>query len=186
MAMQVYPIVPAVFFLFLSVLFTLGANGRVFADNDCIEQPDRESVQGRHWYYHFDREKNRKCWHLEVIAPRTRDAAPPRADRKEAVATPTIGSVFSSLFRGLRRLLGRSTPHEAVAGEPRIIQSDPTRPLTIEDIAQQQPDLPEEHADPRYVTPLTPAQRKALFEEYLKWEELQRDLGNSGVPPRSP
>jgi hypothetical protein len=185
MAMQVDPIVSAVFFIPLSVLITLGMNGRVFADNECIEQPDRESAQGEHWYYHYDREKNRKCWHLQTIAPRTHDAVPPQTDRQETVTTPTIGSVFSSLFRRWPTPR-RSTPPEAAAGEPRIIQSDPTKPLTIEDIAQQQPDIPEERAEQRYVTPLTPAQRRALFEEYLKWEELQRNLGNAAAPARSP
>jgi hypothetical protein len=185
MAMQVDLIVSAVFFFFLSILVVLGMNGRVFADNECIEQPDREAAQGEHWYYHYDREKNRKCWHLEATAPPTRDVMP-QTDRKETVTTPTIGSVFSSLFRGWRTAPRKSTPPAAAAGEPRIIQSDPTKPLTIEDIAQQQPDIPEEHAEPRYVTPLTPAQRRALFEEYLKWEELQRNLGNAGAPARSP
>jgi hypothetical protein len=183
MAMQVY--VSAVFFVFLSVLFTLGVNGRVFADNECIEQPDRDSAQGAHWYFHYDRDKNRKCWHLEAIAPSARDLVPPQTDRKE-VATPTIGSVLSSLLRAWPTLRRRSPPPEVAAGEPRIIQSDPTKPLTIEDIAQRQPYIPEERAEQRYVTPLTPAQRKTMFEEYLKWEELQRNLGNTGTPARSP
>jgi len=78
-----------------------------------------------------------------------------------------------------------STP-EPAAVEPRIIQSNPTKPLKLDDIAQQQPDLPEERAEPRYVTPLTPAQRKALFEEYLRWVEIQRNLDGLGVPARSP
>jgi hypothetical protein len=185
MAMQVYPIVSTVFFVLLSVPISLGMNGRVFADNECFEQPDRESAQGEHWYYRYDREKNRKCWHLEAIAPHTRDV-PSQPDRKETVTTPTIGSVFSSLLKGWPATPRRSEPPESAAGEPRIIQSDPTKPLTIEDIAQQQPNIPEERAEPRYVTPLTPAQRRALFEEYLKWEELQRSLGNTGAPARSP
>jgi hypothetical protein len=186
MAMQVYQIVPAVLFVLLSVLITLGTNGRALADNECLEQPDLEAAQSGHWYYRLDREKNRRCWHLEAIAPKTREGVPPQMDRTEPVTTPTIGSVFSSLFRW-PTVSRRSTPRETMTGEPRIIQSDPTRPLTIEDIAQQQqPDIPEERAEPRYATPLTPAQRRALFEEYLKWEELQRNLGNPGAPPRSP
>jgi hypothetical protein len=186
MAMQVYSVVSAVFFALLSVLVGLGMSGRAFADNECVEQPDREPAQGTHWYYRHDREKNRRCWHLEAVAPVTREVVPPQTDRMQTVATPAIGSVFSSLFRGLRNLLRRSMPHEVVAGEPRIIQSDATKPLTIEDIAQQQPDLPEERAERRYVTPLRPAQRRALFEDYLKWEELQRGLGKTGAAARSP
>lgn len=186
MAMQVHSLVSAAFFAILSMLITLGMTGRVSADSECVEYPDRESAQGGHWYYHYDREKNRKCWHLEAIAPRTRDVALPQADQKDTVTTPTISSVLSSLFRGWLVAPAGSTPPVAAAGEPRIIQSDPTKLLTIEDIAQPQPDIPEERAEPRQVTRLTRAQRRALFEEYLKWEELRRNLGNTGAPARSP
>jgi hypothetical protein len=184
--MPVHSIVSAVFFTILCVLITPGMNGRVFAEGECIEHPNRESAQEGHWYYHYDREKNRKCWHLEAIAPRTRDVAPPQTDRKDTVATPTISSVLSSLFRGWRVAPGSSPPPLTAAGEPRIIQSDPTKPLTIDDIARRQPDIPEERSEPRYETRLTRAQRRALFEEYLKWEELHRSLGNTVAPARSP
>lgn len=178
---HVHQVVSAVFTVFIFALVILGTNSRVFAGSECIEQPDREPGQGGHWFYHFDREKNRKCWRLDA-ATGTREAVPPRKDQSDAVATPTptIGSVFSTLFRGGP---SRSMPQDAAAGEPRIIQSNPTRPLKIEDIAQQQQDIPEERPEARYVTPLTPVQRKALFQEYLRWEEIQRNLG---APARSP
>jgi hypothetical protein len=74
--------------------------------------------------------------------------------------------------------------HEAATGEPRIVQSDATKPLTIEDIAQRQSEFPEERAETRPASSLTTAQRKALFEEYLKWEELQRAAGgNAAIAP---
>ena len=182
MPRHVYPIVSAVFIVFIFALVALGTNGRVFAGSECIEQPNREPAEGGHWYYHYDREKNRKCWRLDAGPTRTPEAAPPQKDQSEAVAAPapTIGSVFSTLFRGRP---STSMPQDATAGEPRIIQSNPTKPLKIEDIAQQQPDIPEERPEGRYVTPLSPAQRKALFQEYLRWEEIQRNLG---APARSP
>jgi hypothetical protein len=181
MPRHVHQVVSTVFTVFIFALVILGTNGRVFAGGECIEQPNREPGQGGHWFYHFDREKNRKCWRLDA-ATGTREAVPLQKDQSDAVATPTptIGSVFSTLFRGAP---SRSMPQDAAAGEPRIIQSNPTRPLKIEDIAQQQPDIPEERPEARYVTPLTPAQRKALFQEYLRWEEIQRNLG---APARSP
>src|SRR5262249_7473731 len=148
----------------------VGTDGRVLAAG-CIDQPSREPVQGAHWYYHYDREKNRKCWHLEDTE--TRIAAPRIKDQPETVAGPTFTSVFFGLFRGGP---AAPAPQDTTLGEPRIIQSDPTKPLKIEDIAQHQPDIPEERAEERYVTPLSPAQRKALFEEYLRWEEIQRNL----------
>jgi len=186
MARHVYPDVSAVSIAFMFALVTLGMNDSVLAAGECIEQPDREPAQGAHWYYRYDREKNRKCWHLEDATPKAREAMLPQKDRSDAVAPPPVTPAVPSLFGGWSTAPRTSMPQSATPGEPRIIQSDPTKPLKIEDIAQQRPDIPEERAEERYVTPLSPAQRRALFEEYLKWEELQRNLGNLGAPVRAP
>jgi hypothetical protein len=74
--------------------------------------------------------------------------------------------------------------HERTAGEPRIVQSDATRPLTIDDIAQQPELFPEERAEPRLTSSLTLAQRRALYDEFLKWAEVQRASG-SGAPTQA-
>ncbi len=184
MARHVYAAVPVIFFAFFSALAAPGVSGRALAGNECLEQPSWEPEQTGHWYYRSDREKNRKCWHLE--APKVPESVLPREQMDAVVRGTPVRSVFSSLFGGRPTAPLESMPQDTAVGEPRIIQSDPTRILTIEDIAQPQPDLPEEHAEPRYVTPLTASQRRALFEEYLKWEELQRNLGNAGAPARSP
>jgi hypothetical protein len=169
----------------ISAPITAGIGGRVLAGNECAEQPDREPSQGAHWYYHYDREKDRKCWHLDVAVARAPEAMPSLKDQSDtAVASaPTIGSVFSVLFGAGAAASSVSMPQDTVAGEPRIIQSDPTKPLKIEDIAQQQPSIPEERAEQRYITPLNAAQRAALFQEYLRWDEIQRNLG---APARAP
>lgn len=183
--MHIHAVVSAVFFVSLSLLFTLASKGRAVADSACIEQPDRDAPQGDHWYYHFDREKNRKCWHLGPVATVVRESPPlARAERPHTVAS-TFNSVFGPLFRGLKRLFRQPMPHEAAAGEPRIVQSDATKPLTIEDIAQPA-EFPEERAEARPVTSLTPAQRRALFEEYLKWEELQHNTGGGSSAAPAP
>jgi hypothetical protein len=177
--MHVRADVSAVFFVFLSVLMCLGAEGRVLADNPCIERPDRDAPVGEHWYYHSDREKNRRCWHLGPAVSVVREAPAPRPERAHTVAS-TLNSVFAPLVRGVRNLFRRPISHETVAGEPRIIQSDPTRPLTIEDIAQPLPDIPEERAEARPASSFTPAatmtaaQRKALFEAFQKWMDQRR------------
>jgi|307.fasta_scaffold73881_2 hypothetical protein len=187
MPRHVYSVVSVGTIIFVSALVIPGTNGRVIAGNECFEQPSRESAHGEHWYYRYDREKKQKCWHLEAGATKTPEIAlPPLKDQSDAIVppTPNLDSVFSALFK--RGRTAPSVPQDAAPGEPRIIQSNPTKTLTEEDIAQQQPDIPEERAEPRYVTPLTPAQRQALFEEYLRWEEIQRNLGLLGVPARSP
>jgi hypothetical protein len=190
MAMRVHVSISASFVVSLSLLGASALKDRAFADSACVEQPDRDAPRGEHWYFHVDREKNRKCWHLGPVAPApVHEAPPPRAERAHTSAS-SVDIAFSSLFKGLRNLFRRPMPHEAQAGEPRIIQSDATKPLTIEDIAQQQPELPEDRAEVRSgaTGPLTPAQRKALYEDYLRWRELQRLGGNDGavLPARSP
>lgn len=175
--MYIHVTVATVVFVFLSILVVLGARDRAVADSSCLEQPGPDGLQGEHWYYHYDQQKNRKCWHLGANNPVVTVAPavpPPRTERPRA----SLSSVFSPLIRSVRNLFRRPIPrHEATAGEPRIVQSDPTRPLTIEDITQQ-PDFPEERAEPRPVTVLTAAQRRALYDEYMKWESLQRN----GIP----
>ena len=178
--MHIHWSVAAVFFVSMSILIACGLMGRALADGACVLQPGRS---GEHWYFHYDREKNRKCWHHGPAA--VQEAPPPRVERTRTLAS-TLNSVFSPLLRGLKHLFHQPMPHEAVVGEPRIIQSDANQPLTIEDIAQPQADFPEERAETRPVTLLTPAQRRALYEEYLKWEDVQRSSasGRLLVQPR--
>jgi hypothetical protein len=39
---------------------------RTGAAEECLEQPNTQSPQGGHWYYHTDRATNRKCWVLRT------------------------------------------------------------------------------------------------------------------------
>jgi hypothetical protein len=177
--MYVHAVVSVVFFICLSASILFGSKGRASADSACLEQPDRATSQDEHWYYHFDREKNRKCWHIRPPVAVAHESQAPRTERTRTV-TSALNSLFGPLVRELRSWLRQPMHHEAAAGEPRIVQSDATRPLTIEDIAQPQPDIPEERAEMRPAASLTPAQRRALFEAYLKWEEVQRNAGRGG------
>jgi hypothetical protein len=179
MAMRIHATVSTVFLVFLSILMGLDAAGRAAAQSPCLEQPGREAPPGEHWHYHYDRQKNRKCWHLGAGAAATAAPAPrPRAP------SLSLNAVFAPFVRGMRNLFRQPMPHEAAAGEPRIVQSDATRPLTIDDIARQ-PGFPEERAETRPVLSLTAVQRKALYDEYLKWEARERSpAGSAPVPAR--
>jgi hypothetical protein len=181
MPRRIGSIVSATCGIFVCAVITSGMNGRALAAGECIEQPNREPAPGAHWFYHYDRGKNRKCWYLGVAATREREPESTPGPR-DVVVVPADASVFSSLIKKGPSL--PPAPQDEIAGEPRIIQSNPTRPLRLEDIAQQRPDLPEEHAEERYIPPLSPVQRRALFQDYLKWEEIQRTLGAVGEPAR--
>ena len=191
--MHIHAFVSAVCTVALLILGVAGLKGRALADGACLERPTRDAPAGEHWYFHQDREKNRKCWHLGTnAAPVVRETPPPvpRAERTHTFLS-SVNAAFASLARKMRSLFRRPMPHEAVAGEPRIIQNDATKPLTMEDIAQFQQELPEERAEtrpgsagsPGSATMLTAAQRKALYEEFLKWLELQRVGGASPARP---
>ena len=175
--MYVHAVVSVIFFICLSASILLGS--KASADGACLEQPDRATFQDEHWYYHFDREKNRKCWHIRTVAAVARELPAPRTERTRTV-TSALNSLFGPLLRELRSWMRQPMHHEAAAGEPHIVQSDATKPLTIEDIAQPQPDIPEERAETRPAASLTPAQKRALFEAYLKWEEVQHNAGRGG------
>jgi hypothetical protein len=185
MAMHIHTLGSLILIVSLSIAVSVEVEGHALADAVCLEQPGRDAPRGEHWYFHLDREKNRKCWHLgpAAAAPAFEILPLPRVERTRPFGT-SVEAAFSDLFKGIRRLFRTPMPHEAQAGEPRIIQSDATRPLTIEDIAQPPPELPEERAELRSIPAgsLTPAQRKALYEDYLRWEELQRVGG--ATPPR--
>jgi hypothetical protein len=185
--MRVHVAVSAVFFVSLALLMTVGPRDRAVADAACIEQPDRDAPFGEHWYYHFDREKNRKCWHRGPALVVHEFPALPRIERTTRSFSTTLNSMLGQAARGIRNFFHQPMSHEPAAGEPRIVQSDATKPLTIEDIARQ-PDFPEERAEPRPASSLTLAQRKALFEDFLKWEQLQRTTGGgiAMAPARSP
>lgn len=178
--------VSAVFFASLPVLVATGPASRAVADSGCVEQPDRDAPFGEHWYYHFDRQKNRKCWHRGPIAVVHELPTLARTERTRSFSV-TFNAMLGQAARNLRNFFRQPMPHEPAAGEPRIVQIDATRPLTIEDIAQPA-EFPEERAEPRPMTSLTLAQRRALYEEYLKWEEAQRANGGAAqpLPVRSP
>jgi hypothetical protein len=184
MPRRISSIVSAICGIFLSAFMASGMSGHALAAGECIEQPNQEPAPGAHWFYHFDRAKNRKCWYLGAAATREREVAP-SPEPPDVVAVPADASVFSSLFKRGSSLPPGPAPQDVIAGEPRIIQSNPTKPLRLEDIAQQQPDIPEERAEERYIPPLSSAQRRALLQEYLKWEEIQRTLGTVGESARS-
>jgi hypothetical protein len=76
-------------------------SGRAVRAAECITEPNADSPQGSHWYYHLDRASNRKCWNLKpqgpnqvalpVPLPSPRPISQPTADRPaELPATKTL------------------------------------------------------------------------------------------------
>jgi hypothetical protein len=151
-------------------------SSRLFAASDCLEEPNRPSVQA-HWYYHLDRATGRKCWHLMEAEPAP---VPPQVGTAPLPPQPDTAQLpFSSFFSSLGSgFTTASTP------QPDVVNRDPRAP-----IAQPQPPTQGEqgapkrrrHADARPAPdpkqkaslPLGQADRDALFREYLRWRALQ-------------
>jgi hypothetical protein len=181
MPKRVNSIAPTVSATLLAAVTALTTTGAVLA-GDCIEQPSQQQLtQGTHWYYHWDRANKRKCWYREVVGTRTPEAVPPPDQSSDSVPTPTFSSLFSSLIEGLMGPTSAAAPQDTTippaTRDPRLIQANPTKTLKIDDLVRkEQPSLPEERADQRYAPSLSRAKRDALFQEFLRWDENQRNV----------
>ena len=60
----------------LGILIAFGLNGAVLAAGTCIEGPNLNSGQSRHWYYRLDRINHRKCWYATETGPKTHEDPP--------------------------------------------------------------------------------------------------------------
>jgi hypothetical protein len=116
------------------------------ADDSCASAPGAASPAGQHWYYRFDRVKQRKCWYLHAImALPNRAAAKHRAAPSEpvdSVATPQLPSAATpqSAFAAIPQLPYAAPPQEAnaapaprLAAEPpsEVVSSQPAPHVTV-------------------------------------------------------
>lgn len=174
------------------------ASTQAHAAANCLEGPDRPPAPGGHWYYHLDRVSNRKCWYLlepESQAP----GQPPMPDAPEsqpsaAAATApqtALGSFFSS-FTGLTGATppdpggDARVPPPAPAGDlnsdgpaairqPRIVRHPDADALTPKSHRPAHAQPRTEQAEERPAPALDPAERDALFQEFLRWRDRRTD-----------
>jgi hypothetical protein len=172
----------------LAAAIMVGANCAAFAADDCLAGPSRAPAPGGHWYYHFDRFSDRKCWYLVEPAGPAPFAQPPVAqappEPSPPPAQPGFGSFFSSLSAGF-------TPpsyQPSTTGDGRVMQPAPADDLRTGDAEPGRPSHmalaskphravhlrpPAEHAEERPTASLNQAERDQLFEEFLRWRERQ-------------
>jgi hypothetical protein len=179
-------LISSVLVIVASLMTALTAFGskNVFAAADCLAQPGRDAGPGAHWYYHFDRGNNRKCWYPLQPQPATPQPAP------DASTPPAVPSFFSTFFgnlprpnppesqQGLPASTGYVTQDETKNGDPSTDPRMVPQPDTIGSVSlkrhRQTPPRPRpQEADRQPVRPLTQAQRDVLFQEYLQWRERQ-------------
>jgi hypothetical protein len=182
----------------LGTLTAVGLNGAVLAAGTCIQEPNLNAGQGRHWYYRVDRINHRKCWYVMETGPKTREDLP-----LEATPSPmsppnlTLFSWFTSLGAGLpgpasAGMQPSSTPESRVPsaaprGNMNVVHAVPNershsaRPPETKGAATAERNLQSyrssaEHAVQVNSQPPDEAAQDALFLEFLRWKELQKSV----------
>jgi hypothetical protein len=188
-------LVPAIIAGSLAAAMVLGVSWPASAAEECLERPTRHVDQGGHWYYYFDRVQRRKCWYLEM-SPTAANPAP--SPDPAYFPDPNSGqSWFTRFSTGLEQALSLGTQptnvpdgfgEPAKAASPKPARAD-SRPVVRRERSRLPP-LPETSGaaspqsrvqtlpptaaekDARRASAPTTADREALFEEFLRWREL--------------
>lgn len=180
----------------LGTLTVVGLNGAVLAAGTCIQEPNLNAGQGRHWYYRVDRLNHRKCWYVMETGPKTQVDLP-----MEPTPSPTspvnltLFSWFTSLGAGLPGSASAGmqpssapesrVPSAAPRGNMNVVHAAPNersrsaRPPETKGAAtaernQQSSRSSAEHAEQVNAQPPDQAAQDALFLEFLRWKELQK------------
>jgi hypothetical protein len=169
----------------LAAAIMLGANCAAFAADGCLAAPNRAPAPGGHWYYHFDRASDRKCWYLAEPAAQPPVAQAPQSPEPTAApAQPSLSSFFSSLSAGFTPPPsppgaagdGRVVP-PAPADERKAGEDESGRPARMALAAKQHRTVhlrpPAEHAEEPPAASLNQAERDVLFAEFLRWRGRQ-------------
>jgi hypothetical protein len=145
------------------------------AQAECITQLNQQAPEGTHWSLHYDRVKNRRCWILVDATGQELSTVQEQPD-----ASPTLSSLqtFFTNITGIQR-----APQQAQEAAP----SPPRKPQAHLANANRadRPVRTEQKNDAHAAKhELTPPERDALFEEFLRWHESQQITG-TGKPPAS-
>jgi hypothetical protein len=164
-------LMPAVLATSLAVVAESGTQRPASAAGECLETFDSRGDQAGHWYYHTDRVRNRKCWYFEKAAtePPATTAVPP------AASGGSEESWLSQLATSMQTFLGTQDPPVSPTAAKGVPATNPTR--TSASAPKQQP-----HAAPPAEThhaagpQISPEDRDALFQEFLRRYELEKSI----------
>jgi hypothetical protein len=191
------PILPCVLLVFAATVAVDFMNP-VRAESACIEQPSQSVPQGTHWSARYDRARDRKCWFLfdangrDVTASQGQPGSAPTPTPMDALSSQIV-----SFFGNLTAAAGNVTPQgSARQGDAPLATAvrAPLKPRGNDANASkadnraraEQKGAGEAPGAAKHVSPsLTEPERKALFEEFLRWQEIQHTIGASSYAPSS-
>jgi len=167
--------------VFLGATVAAGFVSPVWAESACIEQPGQKGAEGTHWSARYDRAQGRKCWFLLDANGR---------DVTALAATPApADSLSSRIASWLDSLMpqaspqgdGAQTPSPRPSLKPRGNAANAGGPDNA--ARGEHKGAGEGRSAVKRVPPvLTEPEHEALFEAFLRWQEIQRTTGASSSP----
>jgi hypothetical protein len=153
----------ALFVLTLVILSTrtelgvLGSGVLLAADNKCITEPNLQSSQASHWFYHTDRVTHRKCWYMGSPGMKVPEVTPTQAH-----SSPMLKSASRITRVDVGRLNNGQVSHQS---ETRLDEA--ARDALFQDFLQWQ--------ERQKQSGLPSADRDALFREFVLWQVQRAD-----------
>jgi hypothetical protein len=152
----------------LAVAIAFGAQGPASAAGECLEKPGSQGDQAGHWYYRTDRVNDRKCWFFEPA--KATPPPPPNGGSDE--------SWLSQFAAGVQQTFSFGTPDPAAAPiATSIPASNPAKTsVTAPKPRSRAASPPETHHATGSGLQLSPEDRDALFQEFLRRYELEKSI----------
>lgn len=188
------PVICSVSFVFIATTAVHFASPAQ-AESACIEQPSQKAAEGTHWTAHYDRAKSRKCWLLvdangrDVTASQAQSSAAPEPSPVDALSSQ-IASLLGSLTGAAESAAVQVTapqgdaPQTGPSRVPRKPRGSGVNAGKADNaVRAEEKGAGEGRAVKHVSSPLTEPERVELFEEFLRWREIQQTVS---APSRSP
>jgi hypothetical protein len=191
------PILPCVFLVSVATV-AIDFGSPVRAESACLEQPGQRAAEGTRWSARYDGAKGRKCWFLvdangrDVTASQAQPGPAPAPAPAESLSSQ-IASLFGSLAAAAENATAQvsapqgDAPRTAPARAPHKPRGNGANASRADNGARgEHRGAVEGRGTVKRVSPaLTEPEREALFEEFLRWQEIQRTIGASSDSPSS-
>jgi hypothetical protein len=98
------------------------------AADECIESPNQRTTQPGHWYYHFDRAQNRRCWFFQPSEAKPSESKSSDMRSVEATASPPAAAPPAATYQDSQQSLlsrfsaGVSQPFSAAPPQQNVPQ----------------------------------------------------------------
>lgn len=186
-------IIPGILFVFVATIAP-HFSSPVRAESACTEQPSQPAPDGTHWSVHYDRAKGRKCWFLadakgrDVTASQTQASAAPTPTPTDSLSSQ-ISSLLGSLTGAAESAVQQAYAPQGDAPQPGPARG-PRKPRgngakADNGVQAEQKGVGEGRAVKHVSSSLTEPKRAELFEEFLRWREIQRTMGGPSPSPSS-